>query len=206
MQEKAAENDSWLAAKTLAALVFRVDSGKNGPGDILQSDISHLLLNTLLRVRGNALKLSTAQIGKCGELLVQYRLLLIGIESAPMSTDTGIDLVAYSPTRKHPATIQVKTNLKPKPGGGKGKAALDWWLPESSPAELVAFVNLEDQSIWMMTHQAVNEHAQQRSKGRLHLYMYTAKDVAPRKSDRLVYSYDFEKFKLENCAGRLFST
>ena len=48
VQEKAAENDSWLAAKTLATLVFRVDSGKNGPGDILQSDISHLQLNTLL--------------------------------------------------------------------------------------------------------------------------------------------------------------
>ena len=46
----AGENDSWLAAKTLATLVFRVDSGKNGPGDILQSDISHLQLNTLLCV------------------------------------------------------------------------------------------------------------------------------------------------------------
>lgn len=159
-----------------------------------------------LRVREHSLKLSTAQIGKCGELLVQYRLLLIGIESAPMSTDTGIDLVAYSPTRAHPATIQVKTNLKPKPGGGKGKAALDWWLPEGSPAELVAFVSLEDQSIWMMTYQEVEEHAQQRSKGRLHLYMYTAKDVIPRESDRLVHVYEFEQFKLENCAGRLFGT
>ncbi|WP_372635748.1 hypothetical protein [Alcanivorax jadensis] len=48
VQEKSAENDSWLAANTLAALVFRVDSGKNGAGDILQSDISHLQLNTLL--------------------------------------------------------------------------------------------------------------------------------------------------------------
>ena len=65
------------------------------------------------------MKLKTAQIGEGGELLVQYRLLLLGIESAPMSTDTGIDLLAYSPHRKHPATIQVKTNLKPKPGGGK---------------------------------------------------------------------------------------
>jgi hypothetical protein len=88
------------------------------------------------------LKLSTAQIGKCGELLVQYHLLLLGIESASMSTDSGVDLVVYSSSRKHPATIQVKTNLKPKPGGGKGKAAIDWWLPEDSPAELVAFVNL----------------------------------------------------------------
>lgn len=163
-------------------------------------------MNKTVTCRGHSLKLSSAQIGKCGELLVQYRLLLIGIESAPMSTDTGIDLVAYSPMRKHPATIQVKTNLKPKPGGGKGKAALDWWLPEDSPAELVAFVNLEDQSIWMMTHQEAKEHAQQNSNGRLHLYMYTAQDAAPRKSDRLVLSHEFEHFKLENFTGRLFST
>lgn len=80
-----------------------------------------------------------------------------------MSTDTGIDLVAYSPSRKHPATIQVKTNLKPKPGGGKGKAAIDWWLSENSPAELVAFVNLERQSIWVMSNAEVQANAQQHS-------------------------------------------
>jgi hypothetical protein len=44
-------------------------------------------------------KLTTAQIGLAGELLVQEQLLLHGIESAPLTTDTGIDLVAYSPRR-----------------------------------------------------------------------------------------------------------
>ena len=38
-----------------------------------------------------------------------------------MTTDSGIDLVAYASTTAIPHTIQVKTNLKPKPGGGKGK-------------------------------------------------------------------------------------
>ena len=52
--------------------------------------------------------LTTAQIGKSGEQ-VQYRLLLLGIESAPMSTDNGIDLVAYSPRLAQAITIQVKT-------------------------------------------------------------------------------------------------
>ena len=79
-------------------------------------------------------KLSTQQIGKLGELLVQYRLLSLGIDSAPLTIDDGIDLVAYSRDRKSAKTIQVKTNLKPKPGGGKGKPALDWWVPENSPA------------------------------------------------------------------------
>jgi hypothetical protein len=44
--------------------------------------------------------LATAQIGRAGELLVQYRLLLLSVESAPMSTDSGIDLVVYSPISK----------------------------------------------------------------------------------------------------------
>lgn len=78
--------------------------------------------------------LATAQNGGAGELLVRYRLLLLGAESAPMSTDSGIDLVVYSPVSKQPNTVQVKTNLKPKPGGCKGKAGLDWWMPEDSPA------------------------------------------------------------------------
>ena len=152
------------------------------------------------------MSLSTAQIGKCGELLVQYRLLLIGIESAPMSTDSGIDLVAYAPSRKHPATIQVKTNLKPKPGGGKGKLGIDWWLPENSPAELIAFVNLESQVIWVMSHAEVQKYAQQHSRGKYHLYMYTDPTALPKKNDRPVHAYEFEAFRLENRAKKLFGT
>jgi hypothetical protein len=150
------------------------------------------------------MRLSTAQIGKCGELLVQYRLLLLGIESAPMSTDSGIDLVAYAPSRKHPATIQIKTNLKPKPGGGKGKLTIDWWLPENSPAELVAFVNLETQAIWIMSHTEVQKYAQQHSGGKYHLYMYTDTAASPKKNDRPVHAYEFEAFRLENRVNKLF--
>ncbi|MDE8347718.1 MAG: hypothetical protein POH28_16320 [Acidocella sp.] len=95
-------------------------------------------------------KLSTQQIGKLGELLVQYRLLSFGIESAPMTTDSGIDLVAYSSSREKVFTIQVKTNLKPKPGGGKGKAALDWRVPQESPAQLFALVDLSKDRIWTL--------------------------------------------------------
>jgi hypothetical protein len=51
------------------------------------------------------MSLTAAQIGRCGELLVQLRLLLLGIESAPMSTDVGVDLVAYSPASQRPLTI-----------------------------------------------------------------------------------------------------
>ena len=74
------------------------------------------------------MKLTKAQIGRCGELLVQQQLLMYGIESAPMTTDTGVDLVAYSTRQADAVTIQVKSKWKPKPGGGKGKKALDWWI------------------------------------------------------------------------------
>jgi len=94
-------------------------------------------------------KLTTQQIGKLGELLVQYRLLSFGIESAHLTTDSGIDLIAYAPSRE-PVTIQVKANLKPKPGGGKGKAALDWWVPENSPAKLFAFVDVSENRVWVI--------------------------------------------------------
>ena len=63
---------------------------------------------------------------------MQFQLLMHGIESAPLTTDSGIDLVAYAPKGARPVTIQVKTNLKPKPSGGKGKDALDWWVDHTS--------------------------------------------------------------------------
>jgi hypothetical protein len=148
--------------------------------------------------------LTTAQIGKCGELLVQYRLLLLGIESALMSTDTGVDLVAYSPRLDQAITIQVKTNLRAKPGGGKGKAALDWWVSESVPAMLVALVHLSTERVWLLKREEVVRIAQQKSSGRLHLYMYTDPTAKPRKAKRLCYAYEFERFIISNRVTELF--
>lgn len=152
------------------------------------------------------MSLSTAQIGKCGELLVQYRLLLLGVESAPMSTDTGIDLVAYSSIRAQPVTIQVKTNLKPKPGGGKGKLALDWWVPETTPAAFVALADLSTEKVWLFTPQELRTHAQQRSSGRLHFYMYTDPTARSRNTTNLVHAHEFERFLLSNLAENVFGT
>ena len=91
-----------------------------------------------------------AQIGRAGELLVQTKLLLGGVESAQMTTDTGIDLVAYSAIASAAITIQVKSNLQPKPAGGKGKPHLGWWVPTDCPAELVAFVDLQESRVWIV--------------------------------------------------------
>lgn len=150
------------------------------------------------------MSLAKAQIGKCGELLVQYQLLLRGIESAPMSTDTGIDLVTYSPKLPHPITVQVKANLQPKPGGGKGKLALDWWVPSDSPADYVALVDLSSESIWFMSLADLRAHAQQQPAGRFHIYMYTDTSFRPRLSNRLSHMHEFEKFKLDNRLSSIY--
>lgn len=52
---------------------------------------------------------TTQHIGAAGGLLVQYRLLKFGIDSARLTTDSGIDLVAYAPGSSTAVTIQVKT-------------------------------------------------------------------------------------------------
>ncbi len=150
------------------------------------------------------MSLSTAQIGRCGELLVQYELLLRGIESASLSTDAGVDLVAYAPKAHEAQTIQVKSNHKAKPSGGKGKAALDWWIAQDNPAQLVALVDLSSKRLWVFMKEEIAVLAQQHSGGRFHIYMYTDPTHKPKRSDRLAHVHEFEKYRLENRAHELF--
>ncbi|HEX5235758.1 MAG TPA: hypothetical protein VFW25_10565 [Silvibacterium sp.] len=149
-------------------------------------------------------RLTTQQIGRLGELLVQYDLLRHGMDSAPMTTDAGIDLVAYSPDKQASFTIQVKANLAPKPGGGKGSPAIDWWVDEDCPAEWIAFVDVSTRRIWMLTREELTSAAQQRSNGKLHLYMYTDPD-----SGTLAYrrhgASRFSEFLFENRTSCLFN-
>jgi hypothetical protein len=148
--------------------------------------------------------LKTAQIGKAGEVLVQYRLLLMGIESAPMTTDNGVDLVAYAPGRKEALTIQVKTNLRAKPGGGKGKALLNWWIGEAVPAQLIALVDLSSESVWLLRREEFFDLAQQKSSGRAQLYLYEDLTAKSKKVGSISYLYEFERFKIANRAHELF--
>ena len=99
-------------------------------------------------------------IGKAGELLVQYKLVKYGIDSSAMTTDSGIDLVAYSPKNMKAYTIQVKTQEKPLPGGGKGKLSLAWDLRDNSPAELIAITDLSTDSVWLFAFSEFEELAQ----------------------------------------------
>jgi len=150
------------------------------------------------------LKQSTQQIGRCGELLVQYKLLLNCIDSSPMTTDSGIDLVAYSPIQNKAVTIQVKANLKPKPGGGKGRLALDWWVPEKTNVDYLAFVDLESQDVWILSSEELPELAQQNPEGRYHFFMILDPDAQPRKDGKRLRKFEFEEYRLANRINKIF--
>ncbi len=51
--------------------------------------------------------MSTQHIGAAGELLVQYQLLKLGVDSARMTTDAGIDLVVYAPGDRSASTVEI---------------------------------------------------------------------------------------------------
>jgi hypothetical protein len=148
------------------------------------------------------IKCTTAQIGRCGELIVQVRLLKAGIESAAMTTDAGIDLVAYSPKLAQPLTVQVKANEKPKPSGGTGKPAFDWWISETSPAALVALVEMQSERVWLFRLAELAAAAQQKSSGRLHFYMYADADHVPKNPG--THHREFDRFLLDSRVGELF--
>lgn len=142
-------------------------------------------------------------IGKAGELLVQYKLIKHGIDSSVMTTDSGIDLVAYSPRNMKAYTIQVKTHEKPTPAGGKGKMVIGWTLREDSPADLVALTDLSTNSVWLFTHSEFIDLAQQHSaKGVYQLYMYFDETLKTKKA--IAFESQFKKYLLEERVKTFF--
>ena len=118
------------------------------------------------------IKLSTQQIGKCGELLVQYILLKHGVESAPLTTDPGIDLVAFPNVkvapeeRRKPLTIQVKTSTHLDRPDDKW---LEWQIPEDCPADYIAAVDWVRNKFWLIRTEEFKQMAYHTTKRRLRL-------------------------------------
>lgn len=112
--------------------------------------------------------------------------------------------MTYSNRRKVAIPIQVKTNLKPKPGGGKGKLALDWWVPDNSPAALFALVDVSEKRVWIFTREEMKVKAQQQPEGRLHFYIHTDQNVKRRKDAPAASLQDFEEYLLERRIDTFF--
>ncbi len=141
--------------------------------------------------------LTTQQRGKCGELFVQYILLKYGIESAPLTTDTGIDLVAYPRTATgswlagKPATIQVKTSTH---RGDTGGMWIEWNLSEDCPADCVATVDIERNKLWLFKFADFKGVAKRAGRGQLRLW-WVLPECASKKDRR--HENDFTKYEID---------
>lgn len=144
--------------------------------------------------------MNTLAIGAAGEILVQYKLLKCGIDSARLTVDDGIDLVMYLSERRVPATIQVKTKKKPVPAGGTGRPTLGWFFPDSCAAQWLAFVDLSTDSAWLLTTDEAKDLAQQHSaRNQRQLYWYVD-EPAPKSA---LTQRKMEQYLVELVAERL---
>ena len=143
-------------------------------------------------------KLATQQIGKCGELLVQYMLLKHGVESAPLTTDPGIDLVAFPDIRRKPLTIQVKTSTHLGPAGDKW---LLWQIPEDCPADYIAAVDLFRNKFWLIRTERFKQIARHAARGRLRLW-WSLPGYESKRSERK--EEQFKEYEMEAAIPAVF--
>lgn len=147
--------------------------------------------------------MSTQHIGAAGELLVQYRLLKFGIDSARLTTDAGIDLVVYAPRTARATTVQVKCNLAATPAGGKGQLSRGWSFPDTCPAQLLALAALDSDRVWLFTIEEARGLAQQHSpSGIRKLYWFVQAPTGGASGAR--YEAQMTQFLLEERAPKLF--
>jgi len=137
-----------------------------------------------------------SMIGAAGNLLVNALMLKDGIPCRADSEEYDLVVELARPNRKW--KILVTSNLRPKKAGGKGKMALDWWVPVDTGADYIACVDLSTLRAWLFRRGEFVELAQQTAGGKHHLYMYTNKAVALRGKKKMKFDYEFESYRLEN--------
>ena len=135
-------------------------------------------------------------IGFSGKYFVQSMLTREGLPTS--AGKDGIDLLVNLKKPRREFSIFVVSNLQPKRAGGKGKEALDWWIPLSTAADVIACVDLSELRVWLFERDELPKYAQQKTSSKYHLYMYTDKAVALRGKKSMKFDYEFEGFKLEN--------
>ena len=152
----------------------------------------------------NLSNLDEKKIGKCGELLVQYKLLLNGIESLHFPDGQSNCLIAYTKSSKKPITILVRTIVKAKPGGERQKLALEWIIQKGTKVDVVALVDLSRNKVWLFTIDEISVKAQKNSNGNYNLYMYVDPSALHKKETNDVMEYEFKKYQIENKVGIIF--
>jgi hypothetical protein len=149
-------------------------------------------------------EVTTQHIGAAGEILVQYQLLKLEIDSARLTTDSGVDLVVYSPFDASATTVQVKTMRIPTPAGGTGKLSIGVNFPNDCKADLLAVTLLSTNDVWLFTLAEAQALAQQHtSSGSRRLYWYTDATMNQVNGVPLKMA-DLDLYKLENRAASMF--
>lgn len=146
--------------------------------------------------------ITTQHIGAAGELLVQYELLKFGIDSARLTTDSGVDLVMHLPNpggEAIAATVQVKTKYKPAPAGGKGKPTLGFPVPTKERAQWLACVDVSRNAVWLFRIGEAFKYAKQ-TPPLLYWYIDDAPPGALREADLAEYRIEVVVKKLLHAA------
>ena len=144
--------------------------------------------------------LTTQQRVQCGEILVQYVLLKHGIESAHLTTDTGIDLVVYPRTMSkawpfdRPATIQVKTSTHRQVSEGY-KGYIGWFIPDDCPADFAALVDLDMDKLWLLPKADFDKKSTKARKGYRGLWWSITDSLNSRQKRREI---DFAKYEMDD--------
>ncbi len=152
-------------------------------------------------------RLSARQIGRCGELLVQYLLLKHGFESAPMTTDAGIDLVAFPngvtipEITSKPITIQVKATQY-SDGGLPASEGLVWRVAKNCPADYYALVDIIEQKCWLFTKEEFERRSTSAGNGRR--IGWNVHRKARGKLSRT--AADFQEFEIDNVLLKLLES
>ena len=145
---------------------------------------------------------STQQIGKCGELLIQYELLKRGVESAPLTTDTGVDLVAFRDVRQKPVTIQVKTTTAPSdPPGIKW---VRWDVAANCPAEYVALVDLYRNKSWLISTEDLWKIAERPPDKDCYLWWYVPEYETKRGRRPAMNEEQFKEYEMDAAISKVF--
>ncbi len=149
-------------------------------------------------------KIGSLSIGAAGELLVQYKLLKLGIDSARLTTDSGIDLVMYIPGTKVAITVQVKSTNGTAVDAASGRP----WLvfpnfPVNCKAQYLATVDLSRDAAWLFPIPRAEEVARPNKAGtEFQLWWY----MDGRRGTKVGVDEDYQQDALEIVAANLLPT
>lgn len=140
-------------------------------------------------------KPSSAAISQLGKTLVARQ--LIGCGHRLMKNVPGHGRSFAIELQGRPYSVLVRSNLAPKPSGGSGKLALDWWFPQTLSADLLALADISANRVWLLTREDALRYAQQdgSASGKVHLYMHLD-SVETRAGHERTHEEHFREFLL----------